>query len=107
MEHSETPWKLSKTKNNGVFSMVLDAEEINNGNGEYGLVVCECYGEKEESKANAQFIVKAVNNHERLAKLAAHTLIILDNVLTVEGSLNQQQNLLYIETQQALAELEE
>lgn len=53
MRHTPTPWKIG-----------FNEYDVCNNK----AIICECMGLK-EGKENAKFIIKAVNNHERLLEV--------------------------------------
>lgn len=63
MSHTELPWEyvpeLCSEGNTGNIGSII------NHDGWYICEICELY-ESEEHKANAEFIVRAVNNHDNL-----------------------------------------
>ena len=75
MEHTKTPWKLF---DEGEIDSVI-ANARNNFPSMLSGVVCEIDTEGKLGKANAAFIVKAVNNHESIVKACADALYWLEN----------------------------
>ena len=67
MTHTPTPWAIGS---HNLRAIVKDAPDIADGCDHYMLAVTSAHSlvGQDEAAANAAFIVKAVNNHERLVK---------------------------------------
>lgn len=63
MNHTKTPWKVFYAKKNG--NIILGIGEAKNAQGITDSRF-QMWGDDSEAKANAEFIVRAVNNHEGL-----------------------------------------
>lgn len=73
MKHTSTPWKIG-----------FNEYDVCNNK----VIICECMGLK-EGKANAKFIVKAVNNHERLLEALKNVLPLFDAIEEKDGCLSE------------------
>lgn len=64
VKHTPTPWEV-----NGLEIQATNREET---------FIAEVFNENESAKANAQFIVKAVNCHDELIEALAHLIACAD-----------------------------
>ena len=74
MKHTELPWHVSLGNNNHIWAQDSVIAKCNPEQ-------AEMYREKsiDEEEANAAFIVKAVNNHEKLIEALKLVRAVLDN----------------------------
>lgn len=69
---SRTPWHVDPSRGPG-YSLDIDDED--------GRGVAVVYGTDAEAEANAAFIVRACNSHEKLLAAAKEALMILSELL--------------------------
>jgi len=88
MTHSQLPWEVFAELN------------VENEEGEF-VASCGVNGKIEKSRANASFIVRCVNNHERLISVCKKAMAEL-----IFPACGQKHSKLYEELQQALQSAE-
>lgn len=91
MNHSELPWKVEEPFASKICIVVPWSDKVKPGNtalfGDYrGGCICELefnsgVPTKEQATANASFIVRACNNHERLVEACKEAKSIISGML--------------------------
>lgn len=69
---------MSKAKNIPTPWKVYDFGGVQIGHADTGEAVCSMWGNADEGKANAAFIVRAVNSHDKLVEVLSRIIAIAD-----------------------------